>query len=170
VSILPRRNRIRELEGAGLVDQVPIFGNQPEDDWCYQGLELVAKNATIYKLIPQVWLDGQGPYLISWARTQVESYETETRRMTVKPVSRHLDVIVPSERVQLPMWYASKSGATSKVSVRLNSDPPMAFPLPLPTEQHVDFDLEFIGENFTDKRRKYRLNLNSWDELGLTER
>lgn len=37
--------------------------------------------------------------------------------------------------------------------------------------QYLDMDLQFIGRQYADKeRRKFRLNVRSWDELDLTER
>jgi len=166
VSVLPRSERLKQNELAGVLP--PVAGLPPED-WCYQGLLVQGKNVPVYKLMPQVSLDGGGPYRISWARTEAETYEPKTGQMVLRPSHRHID-LVPDEQVQLPMWYATRAVGQSKVILTLNTDPVLRFDVDRLKEPYVDFDLKFIGKNYTDKKaRRFRLNAKSWDDLGLTE-
>jgi hypothetical protein len=138
----------------------------------YQGLMVKAERVTIRNLVPKAWLDGEGPYLLSWARPQ-KTYELPTKKLTLTPSPKDIDLI-PEEEAQLPIWYATTPIPTgpekdASVEVTLNTDPIIRFQLNRLKEPYIDIKLQFIAENYTDKKaRKFRLNAKSWDGLCLT--
>jgi hypothetical protein len=120
----------------------------------HQTLTVKARRASIKGLMPQLWVGGDGPYVLYWMPL---------------PTVKHIDLI-PEEEHELLIWYESRRTASGEGEIILNCDPVVRFESGHLRESYTDMAIRFIADNYADKPRQFRLNTKSWDEFNLTER
>ncbi len=124
-------------------------------DTISQCLNVTAKNNSIRTLAAKVTVDKSDSTYFGWKPSIPPPKDT-----------LHID-LVAEEDADLPIWMAHR-GADGVAFVTLNgvrSNKLSDFSQP-----KVEIEIQFIGENYTDKKpRKYAMNVQTWEKLGLTE-
>jgi hypothetical protein len=129
-----------------------------------QSLNVKLLNGAVDDLIAKVWLDGVGPTYFYWAVPQT----------VVRP--DYIGLGRPSEKFSfvkeeehtMPVWIGVRGA--DKIRLLLNTTRGLQdIPIDM-TEGYIDLEIQFVGIGYADKkRRKYRLNTASWNDLNLTE-
>lgn len=120
-----------------------------------QSLNVKAKNNSISKLGAKVRVDRKGPYYFTWGLSIPSSDDL-----------LHAN-FVEEEEIKLPIWRATKN---DKNEVFISLSGLRSFRLTDFTEPEVNIEVQFIGENYTEKKsRRFKLNVKSWDDFGLTK-
>lgn len=167
VEIQPRSLPIESPEN--LIPQLIRSSDEPYE-YTGQTLLVTGKKALIYNLTPSMRFNGFGPHVLEWSRIlrNIDPLEgPEPWPFLRGPNHRNL---VADESEELAIWAARRT-KTGKIYLTLNTHPPVTWKLDDSSGPFVDIDIQFIAENYTDKKpRRYRLNAKSWADLGLTER
>ena len=120
-----------------------------------QCLNVTAKNNSIRSLAAKVTVDKRDSTYFGWKPS-----------IPLPKDTLHID-LVAEEDANLPIWMAHR-GAGGDAFVTLNGL--RSHKLSDFTQPKVEIEIQFIGENYTDKKpRKYALNVQTWEKLGLTE-
>jgi hypothetical protein len=132
----------------------------------FQALLLTARKASIYRLRAKVWLDGYGPMYFSWSNPTT-TLDVATGNVTLSQTNEHMD-FVKDESIPLPIWMITYH-PLNEATLTLNTEAKIVQPLASLKEPRIDIEIQFIGENYTEKKHhKFRLDAVSWDKVGLT--
>lgn len=133
----------------------------------FQALLVTAKNASIYRLRAKAWMNGYGPMYFSWSNPST-TLDLATGNVTLSQTDEHMD-FVRDESIQLPIWMTTWRLSEGSRLI-LNTEAKIVQPLTSLKEQKIDIEIQFIGENYTEKNRhKFRLDAVSWDKAALTK-
>ncbi len=122
----------------------------------------------IDRLGANIWINGDGPTELLWPSTQKTL--DSTGKVTCSPSPKFLDFVAEQHEPLIVCWAARDETGEY---LWFRTDTPLG-PFDLKKmaqeKQYLEIEIQFIGKQYTDKeRRKFRLNIRSWDELGLTK-
>jgi len=155
VIIMPRRPRevayrvIEEIE------------HKPPEVVEFQTLEVTVRKHHVKNLQAKVFLDDGGIWFdpkyacyLNWGGTRMLDFAADQ-----------------TDRIEV--WLAYRIGDVEKIALNLWSNKPIILPLKEIYQRknpYINLNIQFIGEGLIDKPRKYTLNAQSWNAIGLTER
>lgn len=151
------------------------YGTSPEPkskEIVSQSLLVKAKKQAITKLRAMTWLGDNGAQYFLWPIPQAA---IEAGRIRIHEASKYIDSLVPEEEVRLPIWIARKTDEHEEIMFYTEGQEYAETRRWIPfkefqADRPYRFEVQFIGENYSDKKpRRFRLNAQSWQSLGLTE-
>jgi hypothetical protein len=154
VSIMPRMPRkvvyrvIEEIE------------QKPPEVIEFQALQVTVRNHQAKNLQAKMFLDDGGV----WFDPKWACYLNWGGRRMFDFVANQTD--------RIEVWLAYRIGDVEKIALNVWSDRPIILPLKEIYQRknpYISLDIQFIGEDLTDKPRKFTLNAQSWNAIGLTE-
>ncbi len=118
---------------------------------------IVAKveNGDIEQVGANIWINGDGPtYLL----------------LRGIPAQKFMN-FVSGQQENIPVCMAFKDDSGEYLWFHLDAElGPLDLKKMSAERKHVDLDIQFIGKEYSEKPRKFGLNIASWNELNLTFR
>lgn len=156
VMIMPRRQRKTAYR---IIEEIE---HETPEVVEFQDLQITVRNLPVMNLQAKVYFDDGGirfdpkiAYYFDWGGTRMFDF-----------------VVNQTDRIII--WLAYRIGDIEKILPNLWSNTPLIMRLKEIYQRknpYIDMHLQFIGEGLIDdKPRNYRLNLQSWKEINLTER